>query len=451
MKLYLMNADNIYFAKTKEYFQEIISSYDNGNYRSAMVMLYSTIVCDLLLKLKELSDVYNDKKAEKILKEVNEERKKKGNSAWEWDLIESIRERTELLSDESYTMISHIYDLRNFSAHPAMNDDYELISPSAEITVAYIKKALEDIFIKPSVFADSIVNRMSDDISSRKELFRNDFDGFTLFLDKVYFQRMSAKMIAKVFTAFWKFTFIKTKEDGEIFEENRNVNRKALEAMLTKYSYDLCNHIEQNKSYFHISGNNSCMAQACVLLAFFPQVYKKLDETVIYQVKSFKEGDIRILKWFEAGDLEDHLSNIKIKKDYINTKILEILEVICKRQGQPKLFTKFLIDYYAKSNSFTFSRDCFDYMIEPFLNRFDNDEFIRLIETINSNNQIYNYSGQRSRNNTIVAFAQFYLPDDFDYSVYEKFRYTKTEELTEDDTNNLDEDHTPEDDPDLPF
>ena len=36
-----------------------------------MVMLYSTIVCDLLLKLKELSDVYNDKKAEKILKDIN--------------------------------------------------------------------------------------------------------------------------------------------------------------------------------------------------------------------------------------------------------------------------------------------------------------------------------------------------------------------------------------------
>lgn len=68
-------------------------------------MLYSTIVCDLLLKLKELSDVYNDKKAEKILKDINEERKKKGNSAWEWDLIETIRERTELLSDESYAMI----------------------------------------------------------------------------------------------------------------------------------------------------------------------------------------------------------------------------------------------------------------------------------------------------------------------------------------------------------
>lgn len=56
MKLYLMNAENIYFPQIKEYYREIVSSYDNGNYRSAMVMLYSTIVCDLLLKLKELSE-----------------------------------------------------------------------------------------------------------------------------------------------------------------------------------------------------------------------------------------------------------------------------------------------------------------------------------------------------------------------------------------------------------
>lgn len=68
MKLYLVNAENIYFPQIKEYFREIVSSYDNGNYRSAMVMLYSTIVCDLLLKLKELADVYSDQKAEKYWK-----------------------------------------------------------------------------------------------------------------------------------------------------------------------------------------------------------------------------------------------------------------------------------------------------------------------------------------------------------------------------------------------
>ena len=39
MKLYLMNAENIYFPQIKEYYREIVSSYDNGNYRSAMVKL----------------------------------------------------------------------------------------------------------------------------------------------------------------------------------------------------------------------------------------------------------------------------------------------------------------------------------------------------------------------------------------------------------------------------
>lgn len=450
MKLYLVNSENIYFPQIREYYREIVSSYDNGNYRSAMVMLYSTIVCDLLLKLKELSDVYNDSKAEKILKSINEERKKKGNSAWEWDLIESIRERTELLTDESYSMISHIYDLRNFSAHPAMNDDYELISPTPEMTVAYIKKALEDIFIKPSVFADSIVNRMSDDISERKEQYKADFDAFKTYLEKVYFRRMSMKMISQVFKAFWKFALIKSDDDGDVFKENRQINRKTLEAMLDAHCYELCDYIGANTSYFSIGGSSACMAHACVLIAYFPQIYGKLDETVKYQISSFNEKDINVIKWFETGELEKHLQEIRIRRDSVRPKILEILEVICKKQGQPKLFTKFLIDHYEKTISFTSARDRFDYMIEPYLDKFDKDEIIRLIEVINANDQIYNYSGQKSRNNTILMYAQFVLPEDFDYSVYKKFKYTKAEKDESEDTHE-DVEQVPESDPEIPF
>lgn len=81
MKLYLVDAENIYFSQIRNYFKEIISSYDNENYRSAMVMLYSTIICDLLLKLKELSDVYNDSTAESLLNEINKERIRAGDSS----------------------------------------------------------------------------------------------------------------------------------------------------------------------------------------------------------------------------------------------------------------------------------------------------------------------------------------------------------------------------------
>ena len=67
MSTYLPEVEEIYFAKTKEYFQEVMSSYSIGNYRSATVMLYSVAICDLLFKLQELKDMYNDTVANEIL------------------------------------------------------------------------------------------------------------------------------------------------------------------------------------------------------------------------------------------------------------------------------------------------------------------------------------------------------------------------------------------------
>ena len=70
MNIYISESEKIYFTKTKEYFQEVISSYSNGNYRSAVVMLYSICICDLLYKLQELKDIYNDSTAINILQTI---------------------------------------------------------------------------------------------------------------------------------------------------------------------------------------------------------------------------------------------------------------------------------------------------------------------------------------------------------------------------------------------
>lgn len=71
----------------------------------------------------------------------------------------------------------------------------------------------------------------------------------------------------------------------------------------------------------------------------------------------------------------------------------------------------------------------------------------------NINNQIYNYSGQRARNNSIIASAKFVLPEDFDYDAYEKFRCTKIEEKPEEsnDETEIDASQVPDNDPELPF
>ena len=55
--------ENVINKKTKKYLMEVISSYNNGNYRAAVVVLYTTVIYDLLQKLVALKEIYNDKGA----------------------------------------------------------------------------------------------------------------------------------------------------------------------------------------------------------------------------------------------------------------------------------------------------------------------------------------------------------------------------------------------------
>ncbi len=168
MNIYISESEKIYFTKTKEYFQEVISSYSNGNYRSAVVMLYSICICDLLYKLQELKDIYNDSTAINILQTIEATRTTADDKTkWENDLIEAIRKKTELLDMQSYTNLLHLKDYRNLSAHPALNNNYELIAPTKEITIAYIINAINDIFSKPPIFIKSVFGLLTDDLDQK--------------------------------------------------------------------------------------------------------------------------------------------------------------------------------------------------------------------------------------------------------------------------------------------
>ena len=132
MSFEIVDVDKIYFPRTREYFEEVLTSYSIRNYRSAVVMLYSVAICDLLYKLQELKDMYNDTVATQILSDVEKERKKKdgSHSKWEWSLVDQIYQETKLLDDSSHINLNNLYSYRNLSAHPAMNENFDLISPS---------------------------------------------------------------------------------------------------------------------------------------------------------------------------------------------------------------------------------------------------------------------------------------------------------------------------------
>lgn len=172
MSIYIPETNEIYFSKTKEYFNEVLSSYANGNYRSAVVMLYSTVICDILLKLKELKDMYNDSTANSILKEIERTKKEStSKSSWEKELLEKVRDKTNLIDSKVFSDLSHLYDDRCFSAHPAVNEDFELYTPNQETVIAHIKNILNGVLIKPPIFIKSVINMLTDDLKDKSAIY----------------------------------------------------------------------------------------------------------------------------------------------------------------------------------------------------------------------------------------------------------------------------------------
>lgn len=90
--------DKIYNKKTKSYFREVLISYQNESYRSAVVMLYSVVISDILYKLSDMDTIYEDENAKSILNYIREEQKDKPNSPeWEKKIIEEVNKKTKLI------------------------------------------------------------------------------------------------------------------------------------------------------------------------------------------------------------------------------------------------------------------------------------------------------------------------------------------------------------------
>src|SRR5258708_4976220 len=139
-----MTAERIANPKTAEYFREVYSCYVSNNYRSAIVMLWSVVVCDLLFKLSDASALYGDTTAKTLLESTEKERGNDPKSpTWEANLLKAISRSTAFLDAAEYRQLDMLQSDRHFCAHPFLNADYELYSPSKEVVRAHIRSALD--------------------------------------------------------------------------------------------------------------------------------------------------------------------------------------------------------------------------------------------------------------------------------------------------------------------
>jgi hypothetical protein len=164
-------AEQISDQRTKDYFQEVLGSFINGNYRSAVVMLWSVVVADFVYKLQALRDLYQDPTAIAILDAIEAKQQANPTSPeWEPFLLEEINARTHLLEAADYQHLVNLQKLRHLSAHPVLSGSHLLFSPNKETTRSLIRNALEAVLLKPPIFSKKIVGEFVFDIAAKKEL-----------------------------------------------------------------------------------------------------------------------------------------------------------------------------------------------------------------------------------------------------------------------------------------
>lgn len=296
--------DKVTNNNTKKYIMEVVSSYNNGNYRAAVVVLYTTVIYDLLQKLVALKEVYNDEGAKKILDSIKKEQKSNPQrSEWENTLIEKIYSETKIISAVEKEELLYLKKERNYAAHPIINLDdineqLELKIITKETAKDMIRKAFEIVFLKDAILAKNI---FEDFLADLNEFYaRVKIDGLEKYLNTKYFCRMTQERKDSLFRSMWKIVFLINNDDCNqnrasnyyglffLYNENKNHYRELIKNDEDYYFNKF--EIETIESWSGISSkeielysivNFNWMSRIIYFvnfLKYFPEIYKDLND-----------------------------------------------------------------------------------------------------------------------------------------------------------------------------
>lgn len=284
------SAERIHDKRTKELFREVVSSYEHKNYRSAMVMLYTVVICDLIYKMQDLEDIYQDERAKGILSTItNRQQSDPTSSKWEETLVQEISKHIELLSPREHEEILQLKKLRNLSAHPVLTkNDNLLYIPTKEVTLAHIRNALEAVLMKPPLMSRKVIDTFIEDIATSLPIFitpdnRGDLQSISVFLTKRYSNFMDSNLKKILFKTLWKFVF---KLNDENCNRNRMVNFYALECLYQDSKDMLKACIRNDSKFFSLAGEHVILLAE--LLLRHSELYPLLQEDVQVQIQSIK-------------------------------------------------------------------------------------------------------------------------------------------------------------------
>jgi tetratricopeptide (TPR) repeat protein len=387
-------AAQIFDARSKEYFSEALSCYAAGNYRSAVVTLWSVVVCDLLFKLQHLVDLYGDDKAKAILAETGKlQQANERSSEWESKMVESVAERTQLLDIAERENLLHLQRQRHLAAHPVINANFQLHRPNRDTTRALIRNALDGLLTKAPILSKKIVDDLVEDLEQASGILIDD-KKLKAYLESKYFSRFNPEVEKAVFKALWKFVFRST---NERCEKNRAINYSALTLLYDRNPAQFRGQIEADRDYFStIATGGSPLVCLIHFLSRSADIYGLLADhaKTAIQHTAEQETSARCVAWFTAPSLREHADRLHawIVGDFspqIGRETWDALRDISDSPEWDKAVVRLAGAYYVASSNYDDADERFNEAVRPMLPAFDLGDCVELIRGIETNGQTW--------------------------------------------------------------
>ncbi|MBV7469474.1 hypothetical protein [Aeromonas sp. sif0611] len=438
----------IYDHRTKKYFEEVYKCYANGCYRSATVMLWSVVVCDIIFKLQELRDLHSDTAAEKILLEIEVLQKDDPYSPkWEKELIKKVFERTQLLDTASNHKVMLIQDHRHLSAHPVISDEDTLFEPTQEMIRSDIRNSIEVMLSKPPFMSQKVLSSFVLDLEKVKNLFPSD-SALNKYIESKYLKAINKEVLAKIFKGLWKFAF---RSEDKNSTDNRQINTRALKLIFEKERQFMIESIKAEPAYYsNISKDPEAIKTLIDFISMEKTIYDALEDSAKELIKPVLKDDLSYfgIAFFLFEPPEEHVKKLTrwISEGYykkygengcfLNKRHQDKLRDVCHEFGLHSEYRDFGIACFV--NSFDFERAdlYFDRYIDKEINQYSKEQLTTILDGANKNNQCYWRQRSRIGNDSvrILKAAKIKFDDGFDFSIYSNLPIDRMEDAIEEDT-----------------
>ncbi len=394
--------EKIYNSKTKEYFIEVYQTFVNENYRSSTVMLYSVLICDLIFKLRDLRDLYNDSKAKKILEEIESIQISNPKSPdWETKLIEFIRDRLTLLEPSDIVTIEALQKYRHLSAHPVLTHSDLLYNPNKDTVRSLIRNILTGVLINPPFFSNKIFDTFINDLSEIKDKITGR-QGLRKYLTSRYLNRLKDTDFNKLFRSLWKIVFISDDIDAN---ENRKINYEALKILLEHNELLCLECINKESSFYSNITKHDALNNIALLVTSFPKIFNVFESSLNQLLRDHisQDDNLKLICWFLNESLEKHWEYLHLTElSNLEEKNIQFLRNLAENHSHLNEFIEFIINYFIKSNSWETCQNRFDNALSTIADILSKEQLKKLLKDSNKNSQIYNRIGMPQRLRNII-------------------------------------------------